>query len=143
MKHEAVSFTVASIIGGTILAMVNIYLLEDFDPKYKDDLGMALQLDVLSVIIVSIIALISFLLGKLLQKRIISTLRIGLKTTSTLGFLYFCGINIMVKVIELFVSPESIIMVISIWLFIIGYPLVVGYLSKNVLNRCASEEITE
>jgi hypothetical protein len=115
------------IISGFLLSYINIFLLKDFDPKFRDAPIEALKIDVLGLIFMATIAVIvlsavMFIINKIRKLNITKRLSFPF----IVGIFYPLGMQAFDKMLASFFSAESIVTMILLWTYLILFPLITG-----------------
>jgi hypothetical protein len=121
------SFILGIIISGFLVSYINIFLLKDFDPKFRDAPIEALKIDLLGLIFLATIAVIVlgaviFITSKTKKLNITKSLSFPF----IIGICYPLGMQAVGKMLNSYFSAESTVTIILLWTYLILFPLITG-----------------
>ena len=130
------SFALGSMVGGVIYSAIEVYGIEDFDPKFRGDPRLAFSLDLMGVGFLTTIGTIAYLIflrkcAKLRPMRSRHLHAAGLAVIA--GTLYFPAFSLIGSLLRLLVPAESLVNPAVAGLFVVAYPFLLAVLSHRVL----------
>lgn len=126
MTRLLVTFLVSSALAGVGVGAVAVYVLGDIDPKFRDSLGSAFELELVAAAGFTAVGTVLVAIALLFIHRRIANDRRAVAIAFAWGVTYPLVFRFAVSPLLGMFAPESLMASVMGWVYLIGFPLLIS-----------------